>query len=81
MSRGARKAGRAYARILIAISVIWTISAPVFFVLPTQVEGIYERYLALLAVAAVVTLAWLFIERGRRLSQERHGSQGVSWRA
>lgn len=78
MSRGARKAGRSYARILIAISAIWTISTPIFFVLPTQVEGIYERYLALLAVAAVVTLAWLFIERGRKLSQERYGSQGVS---
>lgn len=52
---------------LIVISIIWTISAPIFFLLPTSVDGIYERYLGLIAIATVVTLAWLFIERGRKL--------------
>lgn len=68
MSSGASKAGRSYGRILIAISVSWIISAPIFFLLPTSVDGIYERYLGLIAGALVVTLAWLFIERGRKLS-------------
>lgn len=67
MSGGASKAGKNYGRILIALSVCWIISAPIFFLLPTGLDGVYERYLGLLAVAAVVTLAWLFIKRGRKL--------------
>lgn len=66
MSHGAARAGRGYRHALIAIAVIWAISAPVFFVLPTGIDGLYERYLGILAVAAVVTMARLFIRRGQK---------------
>ena len=67
MARGAGRAGPGYRRILTGISIIWTLSAPPFFFLPTGIDGIYERYLGTIAVAMVVTLAWLFISRGRRM--------------
>ncbi|WP_069300676.1 DUF998 domain-containing protein [Neptunicoccus sediminis] len=68
MAKGAYRAGRFYGVMLIGVAVVWTISAPVFFFLPTGIDGIYERYLGLIAIVAVVTLARLFIARGRALS-------------
>lgn len=68
MSDGASRAGRHYSRILIGISIIWTISAPIFFFLPNTIDGIYERYLGLIAFALVWTLARLFINRGKALN-------------
>ncbi|MDW4498785.1 DUF998 domain-containing protein [Sulfitobacter sp. D35] len=67
MSRGAGRAGPGYRRALIGLAVLWTVSAPIFFVLPTEIDGIYERYLGLVAMAVVVTFARLFIARGRKL--------------
>lgn len=67
MSEGARLAGRYYGTILICISIVWAVSAPVFFFLPDTIDGIYERYLGLIAFALVFTLASLFIKRGRQL--------------
>ena len=57
MSKGARLVSDTYATVLIAISIVWTISAPVFFFLPNWIDGLYERYLGLIAFAAVITLA------------------------
>jgi len=67
MSDGASRAGEGYGRALIWLSLIWTVSAPIFFFLPTSIDGIYERYLGLIAFAVVGTLAILFIRRGRQL--------------
>lgn len=67
MASGAARAGQNYGRVLVGISILWSVSAPFFFILPTGVDGIYERYLGLIAMAAVVTLARLFIMRGRRV--------------
>jgi hypothetical protein len=39
-------------------------SAPIFFFLPTTIDGIYERYLALIAFALIFTFARLFISYG-----------------
>ena len=69
MAEGASRAGEGYRRALQAISVIWVISAPIFFMLPTEWDGIYERYLGLIAFAAVITLARLFIVRGGKLRE------------
>lgn len=69
MADGAARAGRSYGRTLRGIAILWTISAPVFFMLPTDIDGIYERYLGLISMGAVATLARLFIARGRRLDQ------------
>lgn len=67
MANGARRAGHTYGRVLIGISILWTVSAPVFFFLPDGIDGIYERYLGLIAFCAVITMAWLFIHRAYRL--------------
>ncbi len=66
MARGAGRAGRNYRRVLIAVSLIWIVSAPIFFFLPTDIDGLYERYLGLLVIVAVITLARLFIRRGQK---------------
>ncbi len=67
MAEGARCAATGYGRTLIAIAIIWTVSAPIFFFLPDDVDGIFERYLGLIAFALVFTFSRLFIQRGRQL--------------
>ena len=67
MAAGAGRAGKGYQRMLIGVSVVWIISAPIFFFLPTDVDGIYERYLALITFVMIATLARLFIRRGQGL--------------
>lgn len=67
MSHGARRAGEGYGRAMIIISIIWTLSAPIFFMLPDNVDGIYERYLGLISFVFVFVLARLFIRRGQSL--------------
>lgn len=69
MSGGATRAGRGYGRLLVALSIVWTISAPVFFFLPDTIDGVYERYLGIIAFAFICTLATLFIRRGRKLGE------------
>lgn len=67
MSNGASRADAHYGRILVSISALWTISAPIFFLLPDGIDGIYERYLGLIAIIFVLSLATLFIRRGTKL--------------
>lgn len=69
LARGAARAGKRYGIAMIAIATIWTLSAPVFFFLPTDIDGLYERYLGVLAFALVFTLAHLFISRARMLER------------
>ena len=66
LHQGVRRASKSHARALIVISVVWTISAPIFFFLPDNIDGIYERYLGLIAFSLVFTLANLFIRHGRQ---------------
>ena len=63
--------GVAYSRILVGISILWIVSAPIFLFLPTKIDGIYERYLALIAFALILTLARLFIGYARGHVLER----------
>jgi len=58
------------AKALRGISLLWLLSAPPFFFLPTGIDGIYERYLGLIAMALVVLLGRFFIRRGRALQKE-----------
>jgi hypothetical membrane protein len=67
MADNARRISPRIGRILIMISILWTVSAPVFFFLPNDIDGIYERYLGLIAFGAVITMAWLFINHARKL--------------
>ncbi len=70
MAQGARRVGQPYGRLLVGLSILWTISAPFFFILPDSIDGIYERYLGLISIATVITLAWLFLRRGHNLDRD-----------
>lgn len=65
LARGAARASPRYRTILIATGIVWVISAPVFFFLPTDVDGIYERYLGAVSVVLILTLAHLFYQRAK----------------
>ncbi|NDV00371.1 DUF998 domain-containing protein [Pseudoroseicyclus sp. CLL3-39] len=67
MARGASRAGKGWSRALIALGLLWIVSAPIFFIVPTSIDGIYERYLGVIALAMVITLARFFITRARHL--------------
>ena len=67
MANGVARAGRQYKRLLTGLGALWVVSAPVFFMLPTSIDGVYERYLGLIAIAVVVTFALCFIRRGRQM--------------
>tara|TARA_R110002033_G_scaffold74565_1_gene125829 strand:- start:1496 stop:2140 length:645 start_codon:yes stop_codon:yes gene_type:complete len=66
MARGAARASPRYRNILIAVGILWVVSAPVFFFLPTDIDGIYERYLGAVSFALVLSLAHLFYQRAKR---------------
>ena len=66
LARGAARASPRYRTILIATGIVWVISAPVFFFLPTDIDGIYERYLGGVSFVLVLTLAHLFYQRAKR---------------
>lgn len=65
MAEGAGRARAGYGRVLVGISALWIVSAPWFFFMPDGMDGLYERGLGFIAMAAVVTLAWLMIGLGR----------------
>lgn len=60
LAKGAALHSLIHGRILTGLALVWLIAAPVFFVLPTDIDGLYERGLGLLSMAMVVTLAHLF---------------------
>lgn len=66
LARGTARQSPMYCTILIATGIIWVASAPVFFFLPTDIDGIYERYLGAVACVLVLTLAHLFYQRSRQ---------------
>ena len=66
MADGARQVGYGFSQILIVLSIVWTVSAPIFFFLPDHIDGIYERYLGLVAFAVVVTMARMFMRYASR---------------
>lgn len=50
---------------LLGLGTLWLLAAPIFFVLPTGIDGLYERALGLIACAICLVLALVFIDRGR----------------
>ena len=66
LARGAARASPRYRKILIATGTIWVFSAPFFFFLPTDIDGIYERYLGVVSFVMILTLAHLFHQRSKQ---------------
>ncbi|MGY3439019.1 MULTISPECIES: DUF998 domain-containing protein [unclassified Marinovum] len=64
MRHGAKRVSVAHARALVGLAVLWIISAPIFLFLPTGIDGVYERYLGIIAMGIVLALAHL-IHKGR----------------
>ncbi|MFW2542583.1 DUF998 domain-containing protein [Primorskyibacter sp. 2E107] len=65
LARGSARASPRYRTILIATGIVWVISAPVFFFLPTDIDGIYERGLGAVSFVLVLALAHLFHQRAK----------------
>jgi len=55
-----------YPRAMVAISLVWIVAAPIFRLLPDDVDGAYERFLGLIMVALVAVMARA-LTLGRRL--------------
>lgn len=68
MMQGAARVSSVYGPLLVGISALWTVSAPVFFFMNDAYDGIYERYLGLITFAFVISIARLFILRGRAMN-------------
>ena len=71
LSNGFADISPVVAKAMKGISLIWLVSAPPFFFLPTGIDGIYERYLGLIAMAMVVLLGRFFIQRGTALRERK----------
>jgi hypothetical membrane protein len=62
MRDGADRIVAGSGRLFIGIAILWIISAPVFFFMPDGYDGIYERYLGLIAFGLVFTIARMFLK-------------------
>lgn len=66
MSTGAARDSRWSCRALRGLGILWAVASPVFFLVPTAYDGLYERLLGLVAAAVVCVLCAVFLKRGRR---------------
>ena len=62
---GLRKLGRNWYRFGIGITIFWVISAPTFFIVPTNIDGAYERFTAMIMLTWVAAISWLLIRKGQ----------------
>ena len=65
LSFGLRKVGRNWYRYSMGTAIIWTILAPIFFFVPTSIDGAYERFISLITISWVAAISWLLIKKGR----------------
>lgn len=65
MARDLGVLGRARMRLAYGVAAIWAAGGPVFFLLPTGWDGLWERALGLASAAFVASLAWMFLEAAR----------------
>ncbi|WP_319423031.1 hypothetical protein [Pleurocapsa sp. FMAR1] len=47
-------------------AIVWTVLAPIFFFVPTNIDSAYERFISLIAIAWLAAMSWLLIRRGKR---------------
>ena len=64
-SFGLRKVGRNWYRYSMVTAIVWTVLAPIFFFVPTNIDGAYERFISLITISWVGAISWLLIKRGR----------------
>ena len=67
MARGAGIVGRGWRIAFRWWAIVWALAAPVFFLVPTAYDGLYERGLMLVAIGFTITLSLLLVARARSL--------------
>lgn len=65
LSFGLRKVGRNWYRYSMGTAIVWIVLAPIFFFVPTNIDGAYERFISLITIFWVATISWLLIKKGR----------------
>ena len=65
LASGLRKADRIWYRYSMATAIFWLVLAPIFFIMPTQVDGAYERFIAMIMIFWVAAISWLLIRKGQ----------------
>ncbi|WP_299681429.1 DUF998 domain-containing protein [uncultured Roseobacter sp.] len=61
MARGLSSIARRYGVISYGCAALWVIGAPIFFFMPTEYDGAYERGLGLIAVVWVVSYSLMLL--------------------
>lgn len=67
MANGARKVSAFIGVCLVMLAIAWALFAPIFFFLTDTIDGIYERFVGLIAMAIIIVFALLFLRRARSL--------------
>ena len=65
LASGLRKAGRNWYRYSMATAIFWMVLSPIFFIVPTQIDGAYERFIAIIMISWVAAVSWLLIRKGQ----------------
>ncbi|SFS21203.1 DUF998 domain-containing protein [Yoonia litorea] len=60
LSGGVSRISGKHGNWLIGVSIVWIITAPIFFMLPDDVDGIYERALGLISFTFIAVMAHLY---------------------
>lgn len=63
-SFGLRRVGQKWQYISWAIAAIWIVCGPPFFQVPTNYDGLYERFVATILLCWTVVTSWLVFEHG-----------------
>ena len=64
-SFGLRRIHRNWYRYSMGTALVWIVLAPIFFFVPTNIDGAYERFISLITIAWVAAISWLLIKKGR----------------
>ena len=65
LASGLRQAGQNWYRYSMATAIFWLVLSPIFFIVPTKIDGAYERLIALIMIAWVAAISWLLVKHGR----------------
>lgn len=66
MAGGVGGESRTARRVLLGLGGLWIAAAPIFYMLPTDVDGLYERALGGVACAVLAVFWTVFLRRARR---------------
>lgn len=65
IASGLRKVHRNWYRYTMATAIFWIVLAPIFFFVPDNIDGAYERFISLITIAWIAAMSWLLIRKGQ----------------